>query len=248
MELQIHGKTALVGGGASGLGFETAKALVQEGVDVTLVARTSSKLEAASKALSQISPSVQITTVVGDLSTPKGSQDALTKALESIAGFDILILNSGGPKPGTIADLSLEDEQTALDANFLSMVALIKGSLDYMEGKNWGRVVAITSFYVREPAENMVLSNTSRVALTAYMKSASHTYAQSGVTFNTVQPGLHLTDRLLSLRQGRPVGQDEHIGSPQDFGQVVTFLCSHQAGFINGASIVVDGGASRSLQ
>ncbi len=248
MELQIRGKRALIGGGSSGLGFETARALVKEGVDVTLIARTPSKLETAHQALSEISSSVKITTVVGDLSSPRGAQVALTKALESIAGFDILVLNSGGPKPGDVADLSLDDEQSALQTNFLSMVALIKGSLDYLETSCWGRVVAITSFYVREPAENMVLSNTSRVALTAYMKSASHTYARSGITFNTVQPGLHLTDRLRNLRKGRPVREDEHIGSPEDFGQVVAFLCSSQAGFINGASIVVDGGASRSLQ
>lgn len=248
MDLELTGKSAFIGGGSSGLGLSCALALAAEGVSVTVVSRDLDKLEEARGVIVSAHPEATVNTVSADLSSIEGARGALAEATSKTGGFDILVLNSGGPKPGDVEAISIEDLRTALEANFLSMVELVQGTTSYMKDVGWGRIVAITSLYVKEPNEHMVLSNSARSALTAYLKSASHTYKDHGITINTVQPGLHLTDRLLALRNGRLPAEGEHVGDPGDFGKTVAFLCSAQAKFINGVSLVVDGGTSRGLQ
>lgn len=248
MDLAIRGKKALVTGASSGLGLATAAALQAEGADVVLVSRSADKLEAAANSLPSY-PKI----LTADLSDPDAINPMITAAEEALGGgIDILIANAGGPQPGTFASIDLDAYPAALQLNLLSTVAMCKRLIPDMQERGWGRVVAITSTSVREPMAQIILSNTARAGLTAFLKTTAREVAGDGVTVNTVQPGMHRTDRLTSiypdleqLAQSVPSGT---IGDPDDFGSVVTFLCSDQAKYITGASVPVDGGASHGLQ
>ncbi|MDH4279585.1 MAG: SDR family oxidoreductase, partial [Acidimicrobiia bacterium] len=140
----------------------------------------------------------------------------------------------------------------AVDLNLLPAVDLCKRFVPPMQGRGWGRVVAITSTSVREPIDRLILSNTARAGLTAFLKTTAREVAGDGVTVNSVQPGLHLTDRLKSVYEDPDVLAEtvpaKALGDPADFGRIVAFLCSEHARFVTGQALAVDGGATRSLQ
>ena len=169
-----------------------------------------------------------------------------------MGGIDILIANAGGPPPGNFASTPLEAYLPALQLNLLSTVAMCKAAVPAMCDRGWGRVVAITSMSVREPIPHLILSNTARAGLTGFLKTLAGEVAAHGVTVNSIQPGLHLTDRLAALYDdpsglaaGVPTGT---LGDADDFGRIAAFLCSDSARFLTGASVPVDGGALRGLQ
>jgi 3-oxoacyl-[acyl-carrier protein] reductase len=154
-----------------------------------------------------------------------------------------VIANAGGPPPGRALDLDDDALEAALNANLLSAVRLIRAALPTMRERAWGRVCCITSYSVVQPVPTLALSNTARVGLWAWAKTAAQDLASegSGVTLNLVCPGPHATDRM------RELGGTGVMGDPADFGKIVAFLCSEQAGFVNGAAVVVDGGATLAL-
>lgn len=146
----------------------------------------------------------------------------------------------------------MEAYPAALQLSLISTVAMCKATVPAMRERGWGRVVAITSIAVREPIAQLILSNTARAGLTGFLKTLATEVAADGVTVNSVQPGLHATDRLREvfgdtdkLASGLPVRK---LGDPEDFGRIVAFLCSPTACFITGSAIPVDGGSSRGLQ
>lgn len=247
MDLQLHGKRALVTGASTGLGLACARALAAEGATVTLVARGGERLAAARAALG-----TRAHAVVADLATPGAAADMVREAERLMGGVDILIANAGGPPPGTFESTALSAYPEALQLSLLSTVEMCKATVPAMRERGWGRVVAITSIAVREPIAQLILSNTARAGLTGFLKTLATEVARDGVTVNSVQPGLHSTDRLRDvfgdtarLAAGLPVGR---LGEPDDFGRIVTFLCSDSARFITGAAIPVDGGGSHGLQ
>ena len=128
-----------------------------------------------------------------------------------------------------------------MNANMLASVRLARAAVPHMRAQRWGRVCFIASVSVRQPIPDLALSNVSRTALWAWAKTAAQDVATDGITINLVAPGLHATDRLVER------GVTGRTGDPADFGQVVTFLCSEQAGFINGIALGVDGGAVAGL-
>lgn len=191
-------------------------------------------------------------TLVGDLSDLDSIPGLVAAADELMGGIDIVIVNAGGPPAGTFASLEFEQYETALRLNLLSGVALCQAALPGMRARGWGRIVAITSTSVREPMANLLLSNTARAGFTAFLKTVATEIAADGVTVNTLQPGLHMTDRITSLygdtsslAAGVPT---RTLGDAGDFGRIAAFLCSDSARYITGASIPVDGGALRGLQ
>lgn len=156
--------------------------------------------------------------------------------------------NAGGPPAGTFASTPLDAYPSALDLNLLSVVALCKATVPAMQAQGWGRVVAITSVAVKQPIDTLILSNTARAGATGFLKTLATEVAADGVTVNSVLPGFHRTDRLVHLNRdldavaaGVPA---RAIGDPDDFGAVVTFLCSQQAAYVTGTALAVDGGAS----
>lgn len=247
MDLGIAGRTALVTGASGGLGLASAQALASAGVRVALVARSIDRLNAAAATVDG-----DPVTITADLSQPGDIDDMLTASREALGDIDILVANAGGPPPGNFASTDLGAYPDALQLNLLSTVAMCKDLIPSMQERGWGRVVAITSISVRQPIDQLILSNTARAGLTAFLKTTATEVAPDGVTVNTVQPGLHATDRLTQLYDDLEVVASQLptgvLGDPGDFGRVVAFVCSESARSITGASIPVDGGTAKGLQ
>ena len=185
------------------------------------------------------------------MSTPDGAHRFVVEARDALGGLDVLVTNAGGPPPGNFATTPLEAYSPALALNLLSVVAMCQEAVPGMQAQRFGRVVAITSISVRQPIPNLILSNTARAGVTGFLKTLAREVAGDGVTVNSLQPGSHATERLLSLYPDRematagiPTGE---LGRPEDFGAAVAFLCSDPARFITGAAIPVDGGAYAAL-
>lgn len=249
MDLGLEGKNALVTGASSGLGLATARALAAEGVRVMLVARSADKLAAAAET---ISPANAVTTFIADVSDPSAVANMVDQAQSRMGSVDILIANAGGPPPGNFASTPFAAYQEALNLNLLSTVAMCQAVVPLMKERQWGRIVAITSSSVREPIDRLILSNTARAGVTGFLKTLAREVAPDGITVNSLQPGLHLTDRLSAiysdseaLANSVPTG---HLGDPDDFGRVAAFICSVHAKFITGSAIPLDGGALHGLQ
>jgi len=244
MDLGISGRTAAVAAGSAGLGLASAVALAADGVRVVICGRDQGRLDEALTLLPSV-PGGEHVAVVADVSTPDGASAFVAAATTALDGSpDILVTNAGGPPPGTFASTPIEAYEPALALNLLSIVAMCQAAVPPMLERGWGRVVAITSVSVKQPIGTLILSNTARAGATAFLKTLATEVKEQGVTVNSVLPGLHATDRLKQLHGGEVTGR---VGDPGDFGQVVAFLCSEQAGFVTGAALQVDGGTYAGL-
>lgn len=247
MELGLEDRTALVAASSAGLGFATAAALATEGCRVVISGRNAGSLD---EAAGRIPGSVP---VVADVSTPEGAAGLVRDAEAALGRIDILVANAGGPPAGTFATTEVEAYPAALALNLMSVVAMCKAAVPAMCDRGWGRVLAITSVSVRQPLPNLILSNTARAGATGFLKTLALEVASQGVTVNSIQPGLHETDRLAAV-YGDTLGEMEaripagFLGEPADFGRVAAFLCSESARFITGAAVPVDGGSHQGLQ
>jgi len=251
MQLGIAGRRAAVAAGSSGLGLGSARALAAEGVRVALCGRDRARVDAAAAALRDAGGDA--VGLVADVSTPEGATGFVEAAAEALGGVDILVANAGGPPAGNFATTALDAYEPALRLNLLSTVAMCKAAVPAMAARGWGRVVGITSMTVRQPAPELILSNTARAGVTGFLKTLATEVAASGVTVNTVQPGLHATPRLVELHGGDPSAAAatvpvRRLGDADDFGAAVAFLCSERANFVTGVALPVDGGAHRGLQ
>ncbi|SNR86078.1 SDR family oxidoreductase [Puniceibacterium sediminis] len=256
MDLGISGKRALVTASSKGLGRGCAEALARAGVDLVLNARGAEALEVTAKELRAYG--VSVTTVAADIVSEEGR----ARVLEAAGDVDILVTNAGGPPPGLWSDWEREDFIKALDGNMLTPIALMKALVPGMMERGWGRVVNITSQSVKSPIGVLGLSNSARAGLTGYVAGTSRQVAPSGVTINNLLPGIHATDRAISLdtgvaeREGLTLEQASasraatipvrRYGTAGEFGATCAFLCSQHAGFIVGQNISLDGGAFNS--
>ena len=247
MDLGIAGKRAAVAAASTGLGYGSAKALVENGVRVVMCGRDMARIEAAALSLGPLA-----TALVADVSTPGGAEEFINAAREVMGGVDIVIANAGGPPPGTFASTPLSAYAPAIELNLLSSIAMCYAAIPAMREQRWGRIVAITSISVRQPMANIILSNTARAGLTGFLKTLAREVAGDAITVNSAQPGVHATERIAKIfgdASAAAVGVPAGVpGDPDDFGQVVAFLCSQQARFITGAALPVDGGAYAGLQ
>ena len=187
------------------------------------------------------------------MSTVAGAEAFVAAATEALGGIDILVPNAGGPPPGNFASTPMKAYLPALELNLLSTVAMCRAAVPAMCDRGWGRVVAITSVSVRQPIAELILSNTARAGVTGFLKTLAREVAPQGVTVNSVQPGLHATDRMVQLYGGDLSAAASQVpspavGRPDDFGAVVAFLCSDASRFVTGAALPVDGGAYQGLQ
>jgi 3-oxoacyl-[acyl-carrier protein] reductase len=241
VDLGIEGRAALVAAGSRGLGRATAEALAREGVRVMLSARNEASLAEAQ--MSMRSAGAVVETVVADISDQDVPARLVQATVEAFGAVDIVIANAGGPPPARALDLDDAALERALNANLLSAVRLTRAAVPHMRESGWGRVCYITSYSVVQPVPTLALSNTARVGLWAWVKTAAQDVAaeQSGITLNLLCPGPHATDRM------RELGGSGPMGDPADFGNVAAFICSQQARFVNGAAVVIDGGATLAL-
>jgi 3-oxoacyl-[acyl-carrier protein] reductase len=253
MDLGIEGRRAAVAAGSAGLGYASALALATDGARVAICGRDEARVAGAAQRINEaVGDPARCVGLVADVSGSAGGVAFIAAATEALGGIDILITNAGGPPPGNFASTALDAYPGALELNLLSVVGMCKAAVPPMQERGWGRVVAITSLAVRQPMANLILSNTARTGVTAFLKTVAREVAANGVTINSVQPGIHATDRMTALYGDDPdaatVGIPAGVaGDPADFGKVVAFLCSEAAKFVTGASLHVDGGAYAAL-
>ena len=243
MNYGIEGRRAAVAAASSGLGLATAKALAEEGVTVAICSRSRERVDAAAAEIGPLA-----VPLVADVSTEEGAAGFVEAAQEALGGVDILVCNGGGPAPGNFESTPLEAYREAIELNCLAHIAMCSAAVPAMREQQWGRVLAITSVGVRQPIAGLILSNVARSGLTAFLKTLAREVAGDGVTVNSLQPGLHDTDRVRQLYGGPMDPRDAGIpagvlGHADDFGRIAAFLCSQSASFVTGAAIPVDGGA-----
>ena len=241
MDLGIEGKVALVTAGSKGLGRAAAIALAGEGAKILLSGRDGETLDDAGRAIAGLGG--EVATLSGDVTDPAEPARLAETALSRFGGLDILVANAGGPPPGRALEVREDDLWSALNANLMTSVRLVQEAVPPMRAAGWGRICCITSYTVVQPAPVLALSNTARVGLWGWVKTAAQDLAAEGsaITLNLVCPGPHATDRMKHL------GGSGAMGDPAGLGAVIAFLCSRQAAFVNGAAVVVDGGLTSAL-
>lgn len=256
MDLGLKGKRALVLGGGSGIGFGIAKALAAEGAHVAIASRNAEKLAAAAETLRQFGAVVHAEHI--DLSNGETIEGSWKNIEDRLGGIDILVNNSGGPPPASVADVSSQTWATQFEAMVLSLIKITNLALPGMKERQWGRILTLSSAGVIQPIRNLGISNTLRSALVGWSKSLATDVARDGITANILLAATTRTDRLIDLwklesnRSGKPVEDIERemaanlptgrFGTIDEFGAVVTFIASQQASYITGSVLRVDGG------
>lgn len=245
-------------GASAGLGLAVARNLAAEGVRVAISSRSRSRIDEAAALIGE-----GAIPLVCDLSDAVSRAALVDEATARLGALDILIVNSGGPPSGPFEAQEDALFAAALDQHLGGAVALTRAVLPGMRERGWGRILTITSCMAKEPSAGMILSNVARAAVTAFAKTCANEVAMHGITINNLMPGYTMTGRIAEL-SGQMAGRSGtsaetviagweaqipagRLGTPEEFAAVAAFLCSVQAGYVNGTSISVDGGWSRSL-
>jgi 3-oxoacyl-[acyl-carrier protein] reductase len=252
MDLQIADRVALVCSSTAGLGLATAKALAAEGCFVVVTGRRG---EVARQIAAELGNALGLAV---DLSQPGAADELVDAVLAETGRIDILVLNGPGPAPSAAADLDPDALHAAISLLAGNQVQLVRRTLPAMRERGWGRIVSVGSSGVVAPIPNLAASNFGRAALAGYLKTLSNEVAADGVTVNMVLPGRISTDRVTSVdaHNAARTGQDEaevraaaeaaipigRYGRPEEFGDVVAFLCGRQASYVTGSTVRCDGG------
>ena len=262
MDLGLAGKVALVTASSRGLGRAVAEELAAEGATLILCARNAESLEATADDI-RARTGARVVTVPADVSDPAAIERVWARARDEAGRVDILVTNAGGPPAGPFESHSPSAWADAWRLNFESVVNMTRAVLPGMKERRWGRIINITSIAVKQPVDNLILSNSVRAAVTGFARTLANEVATYGVTVNNVMPGYTLTDRIAELARSNaehrgttsdavigvwesqiPMGR---LGTPREFAAMVAFLASERASYTTGASIPVDGGWIRSL-
>lgn len=254
MELGLKNKVAFVAASSQGLGKAVALELSKEGAKVIINGRRKELLEKTKQEIEQQTNS-EVLALVGDLSVSADRKQIIDDALKAYGSVDILVTNTGGPPSGKFESFAEEDWDNAYKTLLASAVGLINGFLPGMKEQHWGRIIAITSQAVKQPVNNLILSNSVRASVAGLIKTLSNEVAQYAVTVNSVMPGYTETDRLKHLTENNPSFESSakaeiplgRFGKPEEFAAAVTFLASERASFITGVSLAVDGGWVKNL-
>ncbi|MGD2120352.1 MAG: SDR family oxidoreductase [Gemmatimonadota bacterium] len=261
MDFGLKGKVALAAASSAGIGRAIAHALAEEGMDVTICARTETTLNEVRQELEAMGS--RVLAVTADLSDPADVKEVVEAAEEAFGRVDVLVTNTGGPPAGPFEAHSPETWEMAVRQNLFSVLNLVRGVLPGMRERGWGRIINVTSIAVKQPSDNLILSNAVRAAVTGFARTLATETARDGITVNNVLPGFTRTDRLTELAQKRaeikgvepddiwagwyqeiPMGR---VGEASELAALVAFLASEQASYITAQSIPVDGGWIRSL-
>ena len=246
MDLGLTGRTAIVCGASAGIGLAIAEALAAEGANVAMFARRRDVLQQEAERLGALA-------VRGDVTNPADLKRLVDRTLEAFGGIDILVNNSGGPPRTPAIGLTDEQVEDAVELLLLSAIRLTALCLPQLERSGRGRVINIESSSVREPIENLALSNAVRPGVIGWAKSLAREVGPKKITVNSIAPGRIETARQAEALAGK--SRAEHLeaiplrrfGQPAEVAEVVAFLASDAASYVTGAVIPVDGGLTRSL-
>lgn len=265
MDLGLRGRVAIVCASSDGLGKATAQSFVKEGTHVVVCGRDRRRLIAAAReiAMRGKGKSAEVMPVAADLSRAKDIRKLVSSAVKEFGRVDILVCNAGGPPVAPFAGLGDEQWQRGVDLTLFSAIRCIREALPHMQHRQWGRIITITSLTAKQPADDLVISSTIRPGILGLSKVLANQLATDGITVNCVAPGYFLTERQkeISASRARAKGVTEEsyreemaagipmkrYGRPAELADTIVFLASARAGYINGATISVDGGLIRGL-
>jgi len=261
MDLGLKGKVALAAASSAGIGRAVADALAAEGADLVICSRNGEALEEARKDME--THGNRVVAVPANLTEPEGVSSVVEAAMEAFGRVDILVTNTGGPPAGPFESHSPEAWDLAVRQNLFSVLNLVRAVLPGMRERKWGRIINITSIAVKQPSDNLILSNAVRAAVTGFARTLATETAADGITVNNVLPGFTRTGRLTELAEKRAeikgcAAQDiwdswhheipmKRVGEPQELASLVAYLASEKAGYVTAQSIAVDGGWIKSL-
>jgi len=237
MDLGLKDRRALVTAASRGLGRACAEALATEGAQVFISSRDAAAIERTGKAIKAAG------WATADVSKPGEPEGLVETARAKLGGIDILVVNAGGPPPGTFQSTPIESWEAAFHLTLMSAVRLVKAAVPDLKQSGHGRIVFITSVSVRQPIGNLILSNSVRAGVAGLAKTLSRELAADGVTVNCLAPDGILTDRIRELKLSAANSPMGRFGDPSEFGAACAFLCSKQAGYITGQTLGVDGGS-----
>ena len=246
MELGLRGRTAIVCGASAGIGLAVAEALTEEGANVAMFARSREPLEREAERLGALA-------VRGDVTAPADLERLERLTVDAFGGIDILVNNSGGPARTTAAELDTAKVEAAVELLLVSIVRLTGLCLPHLERSPAGRIVTVTSSSVREPIDNLALSNSIRPGIAGWSKSLARELGPKGITVNCIAPGSIDTDRVREVYPDGPTAEDlatiplRRLGTTREVGDVAAFLCSDRASYMSGIVILVDGAFTRGL-
>jgi 3-oxoacyl-[acyl-carrier protein] reductase len=246
VDLELKGRTAIVCGASAGIGLGIAEALADEGANVAMFARRRDVLEREAERLGALS-------VRGDVTVPADLERLVERTLEAFGGIDIVVNNSGGPPRTTAAAMDEESIEAAVQLLLVSAVRLTALCLPHLEASGHGRIVTVTSSSVKEPIDNLALSNAVRPGVVGWSKTIARELGPKGITANCIAPGRIDTERLMEVYPDGPTEADlatiplRRLGTPREIGDLVAFLCSDRGAYVTGTTIPVDGGLIRSL-
>lgn len=253
MELGLKNKIAFVAASSQGLGKSVAIELAQERATVIINGRNKESLEKTKQEIETLTGQTVIA-LAGDLSIPGERDQVIKDALKAYDTIDILITNTGGPPSGKFENFTQQHWDNAYNNLLSSVIGLVNGFLPGMKQKNWGRIISITSMAIKQPVNNLILSNAIRVSVAGLMKSLSNELAIHNITVNNMLPGYTETERLKTLIENNPSfasAKSEiplgRFGKPEEFAAAVTFLASERASYITGVSLTVDGGWTKGI-
>jgi 3-oxoacyl-[acyl-carrier protein] reductase len=260
MDLGLEGKRAIITAASRGLGRAAASALATEGADIAICARSESIFTTADELQSVASGKVHA--YQADVTKAAEIDEFIARAIKDLGGIDILIINAGGPPPGGFLDLGIEDWQTAIDLTLLSAVRLCYAVVPEMVEQGSGSIVASESYSVKQPLENLILSNSLRLGVIGLMKSLANELGPKGIRVNSINPAWTWTERVEQLMNDRaqrsrttveeqaerisaevPLGR---MGTVEEYGWTIAWLASPAASFIHGHALMFDGGAVKS--
>ncbi|WP_127579238.1 SDR family oxidoreductase [Paenibacillus koleovorans] len=262
MDLRLDGKSVLVTAASKGLGRATALEYAREGAKVTIASRSAEHLDEAVAEIREATGQY-VHPVTLDVASPELIEAAVQSAVDAHGGLDVLVTNAGGPPGGSFEQFDDNVWQSAFDNNLMSVIRLIRASLPHMRAAGEGRIVNLSSISIKQPIQDLMLSNVFRAGVYALTKSLATELAKDQILVNTVAPGRILTDRIRQLdarvAQLKQLSPEEveaafltqipvgRYGTPEEFARYAVFLGSFANTYVTGQALLVDGGMVKSL-
>lgn len=262
MKLGLEGRVAIVAASSQGLGKATAFALAAEGCNVALCARNEQAIQAVADEI-QSRHKVQTFAQALDVTEVDGVAKFVAAVGEKFGRIDVCVTNAGGPPAKPFLDLTIEDWRRAFELNLLSTVAFCREVIPWMQKQEWGRIITITSTSVKQPINDLILSNSIRTGVVGLVKSLANLYGRDGILVNNVGPGYTTTDRLKQLAEVRSkaaqVSEEAiyerwaadtatgRLAAPEDVANTIVWLASEQARSITGQTVLVDNGSVKGI-